>query len=75
MNNALWAPTWGYFLEQMMRPLVDHANAAAVHDHFRRFVRGRGPLPRLRLGKQPYGVLPVMAPGNWRPDAPASRRS
>jgi hypothetical protein len=70
MNNALWAPTWGYFLEQMMRPLVDLTNAAAVQDHFRRFVRGRGPLPTLRLGKQPYGVLPVMALPNWKPLTP-----
>jgi hypothetical protein len=69
MNNALWAPTWGYFLEQMARPLVDLRNADLLHDHFRRFVRGRGPLPCLRLGKQPYGVLPVMPSGDGRPVA------
>jgi hypothetical protein len=67
MNNALWAPTWGYFLDQMMRPLVGRTMSDDVHDHFRRFVRGRGPLPTLRIGKQPYGVLPVMAPGKWKP--------
>lgn len=67
MNNALWAPTWGYFFEQMMRPLVGESTADDLHDHFRRFVRGRGPLPTLRIGKQPYGVLPVMARENWKP--------
>lgn len=28
--------------------------------HFASFVRGRGPLPALRVGRQPYGVLPVL---------------
>jgi hypothetical protein len=67
MNNALWAPTWGYFLDQMMRPLVDVTTGEDTQDHFRRFVRGRGPFPALRIGKQPYGVLPVMAPDDWKP--------
>ena len=61
MNNALWAPTIGYFLEQLMRPLVPSATADAAAAHFRDHVRGRGPLPCLRIGRQPYGVLPVVA--------------
>jgi hypothetical protein len=70
MNNALWSPTWGYFFEHMMRPLIDLPTSADLHDHFRRFVRGRGPLPSLRIGKQPYGVLPVMPPASWKRLAP-----
>ncbi|HWC25463.1 MAG TPA: hypothetical protein VG474_02665, partial [Solirubrobacteraceae bacterium] len=30
------------------------------------FVRGRGPLPMLRVGRQPYGVLPATALELWR---------
>ena len=62
MATALWPTTWGYFLDQMMRPLVGDATIAAVRDHFRSWVRGRGPLPTLRVANQPYGMLPVVAP-------------
>lgn len=33
----------------------------AYRRHFIRYVRGRGPLPTLRVGDQPYGVLPATA--------------
>jgi hypothetical protein len=65
MHNALWAPTAGYFLDQLMRPLVPTATSDDVADHFRRHVRGRGPFATLRVGRQPYGVLPVIA-GTFR---------
>ena len=38
----------------------------AVRDHLAEHVRGRGPLPMLRVGRQPYGVLPATALGDWR---------
>ncbi|MGV9456995.1 hypothetical protein [Streptomyces sp. NPDC003635] len=38
----------------------------AVRDHLTEHVRGRGPLPMLRVGRQPYGVLPVTALDDWR---------
>ncbi len=61
MNNALWASTLGAFLDDLMEPLVSTATADLVHEHHRRWVRGRGPLPAVRVGRQPYGVLPVLA--------------
>ncbi|HYJ26358.1 MAG TPA: hypothetical protein VEW73_01510, partial [Nocardioides sp.] len=61
MNNVLWASTMGAFLDQMMVPLIGSRTVDDVHDHFRRFVRGLGPYPAVRVGKQPYGVLPVSA--------------
>ncbi|MCP4448555.1 MAG: hypothetical protein GY811_24945 [Myxococcales bacterium] len=67
MNNALWAPTWGYFLGQMMSPIVDDATIENVREHFSDHVRARGPFPTMRVGRQPYGVLPVMAPQRWKP--------
>lgn len=33
----------------------------AYRRHFVRYVRGRGPFPALRVGKQPYGILPTKA--------------
>ncbi len=68
MANALWPTTWGYFLNQLMRPLVSDAASDAAREHFRDHVRGRGPLPTLRIGNQPYGLLPVVAPGAWSAD-------
>ncbi|MEV0174614.1 hypothetical protein AB0I00_26285 [Streptomyces sp. NPDC050803] len=38
----------------------------AIRDHLADHVRGRGPLPMLRVGSQPYGVLPVTALDDWR---------
>ena len=69
MHNALWEATWGYFLDQIMDPLVDDATIARVRDHARRWLRGRGPLPALRVASQPYGLLPVVADAGWRPGA------
>lgn len=70
MANALWPTTWGYFLDQLMRPLISDATADGVREHFRDHVRGRGPLPTLRVGDQPYGLLPVIAPESWIADDP-----
>jgi hypothetical protein len=61
MNNVLWASTLGAFLDQFMEPIVTSAMADRAHDHFRRYVRGQGPFATLRIGRQPYGVLPVAA--------------
>ena len=31
-------------------------------------VRSRGPMPTVRIGAQPYGVLPVSSPDEWKPE-------
>ncbi|MUN38896.1 hypothetical protein [Actinomadura litoris] len=40
-----------------------------IRDHLAEFVRSRGPLPTIRVGRQPYGVLPVAGLDEWRPAA------
>lgn len=40
----------------------------AIRDHCADHVRSRGPLPMLRVGRQPYGVLPVTSLDDWQPD-------
>jgi hypothetical protein len=59
MHAALWHATWGYYLEQIMAPTFGRAQVDAFRRHFIDNVRGRGPLPALRVGNQPYGLLPV----------------
>ena len=75
MNTALWQATWGYFLLQMLgvgatneSPLSDD-DIAWVRRHFIDYVRASGPLPAVRVGKQPYGVLPVTSLNAWQPPA------
>jgi hypothetical protein len=73
MAHVLWPTTWGYFLDQIMQPLVNDGAEAGARDHFRRYVRGGGPLATLRVGRQPYGLLPVVAPAAWRGDDPVAQ--
>jgi len=64
MNVALWGPSWGTFLDDAQQasgkanPLTD-AGIEATRAFHRDYVRGRGPLPSMRIGDQPYGVIPV----------------
>jgi hypothetical protein len=73
MNMALWQATWGYFLLQMLgvgetreSPLTDD-DIAWARSHFIDYVRASGPLSALRIGKQPYGILPVTSLNAWKP--------
>lgn len=78
MNAALWATTWGYYLQQIVRTVSD-TDVASARRLFIDQVRGRGPLPALRVGRQPYGLLPVTSLNRWQPgdaggaDLPAVR--
>lgn len=70
MNTALWAATWGYYLQHLIGIegtglTLDDINW--TRDHFIKFVRAAGPLPLVRIGKQPYGILPVTSLDNWTP--------
>lgn len=38
----------------------------AMREHFIRYVRAGGPFPALRIGDQPYGILPVASLDRWR---------
>ncbi len=59
MNQALWPATLGYFMEQMMEPLFDDSIVISTRAWFNRYVVGRGTIPAIRVGRQPYGVLPA----------------
>ncbi|WP_017302044.1 hypothetical protein [Nodosilinea nodulosa] len=75
MNRALWPATGGYFLTQMLGPSALNRTGltaddiAWVQQHFVEYVRAGGPLPALRVGKQPYGILPVTSLNGWKPRA------
>jgi hypothetical protein len=70
MATALWPATWGYFLSQMIGfsgTGLTAANRDDARGHAVAFVRPGGPLPVLRAGAQPYGVLPVTSLDAWLP--------
>jgi hypothetical protein len=74
-NTALWTTTWGDAIEHLTPAgrangdkRLDSPSLDAVRDHWVSCVRGRGPLPVLRFGRQPYGVLPIVVTDeSWRP--------
>jgi hypothetical protein len=76
MNTALWAASWGYYLQNLIGPHLagdgtgpDNDDIAWARNHFIKYVRANGPLPTLRIGKQPYGILPVTSLDAWTPKA------
>jgi hypothetical protein len=75
MNRALWPATMGYFLLQMMGVKNESATPLSVDDlrwareHFIEYVRAAGPLPAVRIGRQPYGLLPTTSLNSWKPRA------
>ena len=61
MQLALWPATLGYFMDAMMAPVFDDEDVGATRAYFSRYVTGRGSVPAIRIGRQPYGVLPTTA--------------
>ena len=64
-QRALWPALGGYALEQLLDVLTP-AQRADLGDHHERFVRADGFLPVVRIGRQPYGVLPVARLADWQ---------
>ncbi|KOG12509.1 MULTISPECIES: hypothetical protein [Streptomyces] len=75
LQLALWSATGDFFLDELMDQdkgggqLDVDREWLRVHHHDH--VRARGPLPVLRVGRQPYGLLPVTATARWRADTAA----
>ena len=69
--RALWPATWGYWLTQFVG--VDGATNDWAREFARQFLRPDGPLPTLRVGRQPYGLLPVTSLGRYAGDDRSTR--
>ena len=59
MHLALWNATIGFYLESMLTPVVPPATRELVRTHLVTHVKGRGAIPAIRVGRQPYGILPI----------------
>lgn len=64
MQMALWMPVVGHFLEDLVG--LDAARMDALRNHFLDNVSASGPVPAVRVGDQPYGILPVTAVHGFR---------
>jgi hypothetical protein len=60
-NTALWPATWGYYLQAVLHPAIGAATVDATRAYFTGHVSGRGPVPTVQIGRQPYGILPTTA--------------
>jgi len=71
MMNVLWRGTFGHYLAELYNPLYGEEKDLFIKprtvDALRRYavsyLRPGGALPVLRVGNQPYGVLPVVGKG------------
>jgi hypothetical protein len=61
MNTALWPATLGYMMETMMQPVFSENDITNTRNFFNQFISGRGQVPAIKIGKQPYGILPTTA--------------
>lgn len=68
-NTALWPATWGSHLRTTLHPTLSERTVAQTREFFLRYVSGRGPLPVVKIGRQPYGILVTTASGRlvWPP--------
>jgi hypothetical protein len=69
MNTVLWPASWEYYLTNLVNGAVPDASNTipAARAFFIAWVRARGPWPTLRIGRQPYGVVPVVWSGGYQP--------
>lgn len=59
MHKSLWHSTMGVYMEDMWDKVFTYDNIERTYQFFTRNVIARGYLPSLRIGSQPYGILPV----------------
>jgi hypothetical protein len=67
MMNVLWRGTFGDYLMELWNPPLDEDSRFlktpalyAARSYAVAYVRATGALPLLRVGKQPYGILPMV---------------
>jgi len=61
MNRVLFDMGIGNVLAELCGSFVDHQSIAKTKDFYCQYVSARGYLPGIRIGSQPYGLLPTTA--------------
>ncbi len=60
VHAALWGSAFGHYFKTILAPVLPDAVQDRLRDHIVTHVRPAGPLATLRVGRQPYGVLPIL---------------
>ena len=60
-NRAMWSATMGHYMEEMWDSFFNYDNIRRTEDFFTNFCSGRGVVPSVRIGTQPYGILTTTA--------------
>ncbi|HWO66641.1 MAG TPA: hypothetical protein VNO31_42080, partial [Umezawaea sp.] len=58
-HTALWPATWGNHLRALLSGVLTPDQIEETRRFFLANVSGRGPLPAVKIGRQPYGILPT----------------
>jgi hypothetical protein len=66
MLQVVWPSTMGYFLSQMMADVFSADVIEQARQYALSYVLPRGPVPAFRVGRTPYGVLPVTSLANYQ---------
>ncbi len=74
MNRALYPATLGYYFDTQLNPVLSDSARARLRQFFVDNVTGRGPLPPIRVGDQPYGLLLTSDFAAWKEDAATVKR-
>ncbi len=73
--DATWEATAGTYLGRLLRPvgrirpMISDADIDQLRVWASAHLFASGPLPLVRIGRQPYGLLPVVNPASYRPPA------
>lgn len=59
MNTALFPATLGYMMESLMAEVFNDDDVEKTRWFLNNFVSGRGPVPAIKIGRQPYGIFPT----------------
>jgi len=65
MNRALYAGTLGYYLNSMLNEVMGIQTMQSLREFSTDYVTGRGPVPTIRVGSQPYGILLTSNFSKW----------
>ncbi len=65
MNTALYPGTLGYYFGTLLDPVLPENARDELREFFLRHVSGRGPIPAIRVGNQPYGILLTSDFAKW----------
>lgn len=65
-NGVLWDGTMGYHLQELFTGFFTRETILNAKQFFNKYVTARGIVPSLRVGKQPYGILPATSFSRWK---------